>query len=346
MKKKKSSPYQRRLNIRLLFVVVTMAEILGTLLLSGLLMWLARQLFDRVIEIHPLIWLIFFSITIGLTASVIVNIILLQPVVSLSKAMKQVASGDFSLRLQSNSHIKEIIDTYDSFNLMTAELKATETLQSDFVSNVSHEFKTPINAIEGYVTLLQDAGNDDDRRKYIDRILHNTSRLSTLVGNILLLSKVSTQSIPLVPNTYRLDEQIRRSIVLLEPMWEQKNVDFEADLDEVTWTGPETLMHHVWDNLIGNAIKFGPHGGLITIRLTNTDGRFVFTIDDAGPGIPENEQCHIFNRFYQLDSSHRQEGNGLGLALCAQILDLCGGTIGVENLPVGGCRFTVTLNAG
>lgn len=345
MKKGTSAKQPGRLNIRLLFIVVTMSEILGTLLLSSLLMWLAGQLFDRVIEIHPLVWLLFFSITIGLTAAVIVNIILLKPIVRLSKAMKQVAAGDFSIRLQSKSQINEIRDTYDSFNLMTAELQATETLQSDFVSNVSHEFKTPINAIEGYVTLLQDADNEADRKGYIDRILHNTSRLSTLVGNILLLSKVSSQSIPLIPNTYRLDEQIRHSIVLLEPMWEPKDVEFDVILDEVSWTGPESLMHHVWDNLIGNAIKFGPHGGLITIRLHHTDGRFVITIDDTGSGIPEDDQKHIFNRFYQLDSSHRQEGNGLGLALCSQILTLCSGTIDVTNLVEGGCRFTVTLLA-
>lgn len=332
------------MNIRLLFILVTMAEILGTLVLSGVLMWLARQLIDQVIEIHPLIWLVFFSVTIGLAAAVVVNIILLKPVVKLSKAMKQVAAGDFNLRLQSKSRIKEIRDTYDSFNLMTAELQATETLQSDFVSNVSHEFKTPINAIEGYATLLQGASEDSDRQDYVDRILHNTNRLSTLVGNILLLSKVSSQSIPLVPTTYRLDEQIRQSIVLLEPMWEARDVEFEVDLDEVMWTGPESLMHHVWDNLISNAIKFGPHGGLVSIRLRHTDGRSVFSVDDVGPGIPDGEQQHIFNRFYQLDSSHKQEGNGLGLALCAQILELCGGQIDVNNLPGGGCRFTVTLS--
>lgn len=344
MSRKARQERQGLVNIRLLFILVTMAEILGTLVLSGVLMWLARQLIDQVIEIHPLIWLVFFSVTIGLAAAVVVNIILLKPVVKLSKAMKQVAAGDFNLRLQSKSRIKEIRDTYDSFNLMTAELQATETLQSDFVSNVSHEFKTPINAIEGYATLLQGASEDSDRQDYVDRILHNTNRLSTLVGNILLLSKVSSQSIPLVPTTYRLDEQIRQSIVLLEPMWEARDVEFEVDLDEVMWTGPESLMHHVWDNLISNAIKFGPHGGLVSIRLRHTDGRSVFSVDDVGPGIPDGEQQHIFNRFYQLDSSHKQEGNGLGLALCAQILELCGGQIDVNNLPGGGCRFTVTLS--
>lgn len=343
---RKVKPERERglINIRLLFVLATLAEIIGTLVVSGLLVWLSRAIFDRVIEIHPIIWLIFFSVTIGLTASVVVNVILLQPVVRLSRAMKQVAGGDLSLQLTTKSYIREIRETYRSFNLMTRELQATETLQTDFVSNVSHEFKTPINAIEGYATLLQGASGDQ-QQEYIDRILSNTHRLSTLVGNILLLSKVSNHAIPLNTVTYRLDEQIRQSLVLLEPAWTQKETEFDADMEELLWRGPESLMHHVWSNLIANAVKFGPQGGMIRITLKQTDGRYVFAITDSGPGIPEEEQKHIFNRFYQLDSSHKQEGNGLGLALCQQILNECGGDIGVENLPEGGCRFTVTLPA-
>ena len=111
------------------------------------------------------------------------------------------------------------------------------------------------------------------------------------------------------------------------------------------WTGPETLLHHVWSNLIANAIKFGPKGGMVTLSLKHTDSRYYFSISDQGPGIPEEEQKHIFNKFYQLDSSHRQEGNGLGLSLCAQILNACGGAIDVENCATGGCRFIVTLPA-
>lgn len=340
MKKKK----RRLVNIRLLFILVTLCEILGTLLLSSLLTWLFRYLFNTVLELHPVIWLLFFSITIGITASIVVNIILLRPIVRLNRAMKQVAQRDFSIRMSSRSIIQEVRDSYESFNTMVAELEATETLQSDFVSNVSHEFKTPINAIEGYATLLQNVGHDD-QQIYVDKILFNTHRLSTLVGNILLLSKVSNQSVPLTRSTYRLDEQIRQAILLLEPRWTEKNVEFDVDLAEITWEGPEQLLHHVWSNLISNAIKFGPDNGLIVIRLINTDGRFVFTVQDQGPGIPEEHREHIFNKFYQLDHSHEQEGNGLGLALCKQILLCCQGTIEVSAPTDGGSCFTVTLPA-
>ena len=337
--KKKS----KLLNIRLLFILVSMAEILGTLLVAGLLSWLSKMIFNRVFEIPDILWLLIFSVIIGVTVSIVINIILLRPVVLLSKAMKQVAAGDFGIRLRSDNSIQEISDSFDSFNLMVQELQATETLQTDFVANVSHEFKTPINAIEGYATLLQDGGEESQQQLYVERILLNTRRLSTLVGNILLLSKVSNHAIPIAKTTYRLDEQIRQAIVLLEPQWTERNVDFDVNMDEITWCGPENLMHHVWSNLIGNAIKFGPESGLVRVSLKQTEGRYVFKVEDQGDGVPEKERSRIFHKFYQLDSSHKQEGNGLGLALAKQIIDTCHGEIRVDNIEGGGCRFSVIL---
>ena len=339
---KRAQSANKLLNIRVLFILVSMAEIIGTLLLSGLLSWLSKMIFNRVFEIPDIVWLLFFSVIIGVTVSIVINIILLRPVVKLSKAMKQVASGDFGIRLSADIQIQEIRDSYESFNLMVQELENTETLQTDFVANVSHEFKTPITAIEGYATLLQ-GGSDPSQQSYVDRILLNTRRLSTLVGNILLLSKVSNHAIPVAKTTYRVDEQIRQAILLLEPRWLERNVEFDVELDEIVWNGPEHLMHHVWSNLIGNAVKFGPKDGLVTVKLKQTDGRYEFSVTDQGAGVPEEERQRIFHKFYQLDSSHKQEGNGLGLALVKQIVDGCDGSINVENLPEGGCRFVVTL---
>ena len=332
-----------KLDIRLLFIIVTMLEIIGTVALSSLLAGLLEYLLNTRIQVHPLVWLALFSIIIGVTISTVVNVLLLHPIVKLNRAMRKVADGDFSIQLETGSHITEIRDSYRSFNLMVKELGATETLQTDFVSNVSHEFKTPINAIEGYATLLQGSEADAQQQSYIERILLNTRRLSTLVGHILLLSKVSNHAIPVAKAPYRLDEQIRQAILLLEPRWSEKEIDFDVELEEITWTGNEGLMQHVWGNLLLNAIKFNPVAGRVIMRLSRDEERVVFTIEDTGPGIPEEEMGHIFNRFYQLDSSHTQEGNGLGLALCKQIVDTCGGEIGVENVPGGGCRFTVRL---
>ncbi len=336
---------RHQLNIQLLFVLVTMAEIVGTVFVAILLAGLLEHFLHTTVNVHPLVWLGLFSLSVGTVVAAVVNFFLLRPVKRLSKAMTRVAQGDFSIRMEENSRIAELQDSYESFNRMAEELQATEMLQTDFVSNVSHEFKTPINAIEGYATLLQGASSQEEQHQCTERILMNTRRLSTLVGNILLLSKVSNHAIPAPSAPFRLDEQIRQVIVLLEPNWTKKNVDFDVELEEITWNGPEGLMGHVWSNLLGNAIKFGPADGLIRMRLQKSENQYVFTIDDQGPGIPEQEQAHIFNRFYQLDSSHKQEGNGLGLALCQQIVSTCGGSIGVENLQKGGCRFTVTLPA-
>lgn len=341
---KESRPKTARLlNIRYLFILVSMAEILGTLVISGLLSWLSRRILNRVFDLPDVIWLLLFSVIVGISLSIVINVILLRPIVNLSKAMKQVAGGDFGIRLGKDSRIQEIRDSYESFNLMVQELGATETLQTDFVANVSHEFKTPINAIEGYATLLQGDPDETHQQEYVERILMNTRRLSTLVGNILLLSKVSNQAIPLAKTSYRVDEQIRQAIVLMEPRWEERNVEFDVNMDDIVWYGPESLMHHVWSNLIGNAIKFGPEGGTIRLTLNQTDGRLVFAIEDEGEGIPEEERQRIFNKFYQLDSSHKQEGNGLGLSLAKQIVHTCNGEIQVENRAEGGCRFVVTL---
>lgn len=207
-----------------------------------------------------------------------------------------------------------------------------------------HEFKTPINAIEGYSTLLQGGDNlDEDQMEYVNKILFNTKRLSELVGNILLLSKLENQSIETNQTKYRLDEQIRESIVALEPEWVKKDIDFDVELDEIKYLGNERLLRYVWDNLIGNAIKFNPRGGLVRLRLTSRQSTVIFTVEDRGPGIAEEEKKHIFDKFYQADSSHRQEGHGLGLALVKRILTLTDGDVTVDNIPDGGCKFTVTL---
>ena len=266
------------------------------------------------------------------------------PIKKLRGAMDKVADGDFSVRLEDKSTSKEIMEIYTGFNLMAHELNATEILQSDFVSNVSHEFKTPINAIEGYSTLLQDSDNlDENQREYVEKILLNTQRLSSLVGSVLLLSKLENQQIPSHQTQYRLDEQIRQSVVALEPAWEQKDIEFDLELERVSYLGNEPMMRHVWDNLISNAIKFSPVGSTVKLQLTKRPKKLIFTIDDQGPGLTEEAQKHIFDKFFQADNSHKQEGNGLGLALVKRILTIEQGQITGENLPQGGCRFTVTL---
>lgn len=166
-----------------------------------------------------------------------------------------------------------------------------------------------------------------------------------MVSNILLLSKLENQTIaaPRVP--FRLDEQIRQSILALETKWTEKDLEFDVVMDEITYLGNENLMRHVWDNLIGNAIKFSPEKKGITIRLYQKEKQILFTVEDEGPGFSEDVRNRLFDKFYQEDSSHKQEGNGLGLALVKRILAISKGTVTAENKAEGGCRFTVVLDA-
>ena len=260
--------------------------------------------------------------------------------------ISKVAQGDFTVRIDA-LHEEGKEDYLDrmihDLNAMIAELGSIETLKTDFISNVSHEIKTPITAIEGYAMLLQ--GSEDlseEDAEYVEKILLNSKRLSELVGNMLLFSKIDNQAIDTKVESFSLDEQIRQSILLLEPKWAEKEIELDVDLESVEYEGNKALMMHVWNNLIDNAIKFTPEKSTVSIALRKDGDRVIFTVDDEGEGIAEENAGHIFDKFYQCDSSHKQEGNGLGLALVKSITDALGGSVSTENTEKG-CRFTIVL---
>ena len=336
------SEQQNRFSLRTRLTALVTLEMLVCVLISYGVDQLLNKVFSWRVPLE--LELVSVCLLVGILVTSQLSKIFFNPIKKLRSAMDKVADGNFSVRLEDKSSSKEIMEIYTGFNLMAHELSSTEILQTDFVSNVSHEFKTPINAIEGYSTLLQDADNlDENQREYIDKILFNTQRLSSLVGSILLLSKLENQQIPSNQVEYRLDEQIRQSIVALEPAWEKKNIEFDVELDRVSYLGNEPMMRHVWDNLISNAVKFSPNGGTVKINLAKKLKKLVLTVEDQGSGLSEEAQKHIFDKFYQADASHKQEGNGLGLALVKRILAIEKGQITAENRPEGGCRFTVTL---
>ena len=317
-----------------LVLVAALAELAG---------WAFRHWFGVAPELPIFVWALVFSGTIGVAVTNHMTKMLIDPIAKLRSAMREVADGDFKVEAKCESRIQDVQDIYDSFNSMVRELSTTETLQTDFISDVSHEFKTPINAIEGYASLLEGEPSPEEQRAYVEKILFNTRRLSALTGNILLLSKLSNQSILPQKTQFRLDEQIRQAIVALEQKWSEKELGFEVELAETPFFGYESLLPHVWTNLIGNAVKFSPKGGEIRIKMMRTEGAVVFTIEDDGPGIVPGDEEHIFTKFYQSESSHGMEGNGLGLALVRQIVEMSGGSVDVQNLEAGGCRFTVRL---
>ena len=341
MKKIKKREY--KISIGVVFSLIVVAELLVILGASIGLSYLFPALVKSIV-LPDWVWMIFFSVIVGAACAIFVNHYILSHISNLSKNMSRVAHGEFDIELKTNSKIEEIRDIYESFNLMTKELSATEILQTDFVSNVSHEFKTPISAIDGYAMLLQDKSlTDGERDGYVEKILMSTKRLSNLVGNVLLISKLDNQAIGARRENYRLDEQVRTSIVMLEGKWSAKELELDIELDDVIFFGDESLTFHVFNNIIDNAIKFDPVGAELKIRLAKNDREIVFSVEDRGPGIPEEAMAHIFDKFYQTDSSHKAEGNGLGLPLVKRITDLLGGCVKAENREGGGCRFTVIL---
>jgi signal transduction histidine kinase len=227
---------------------------------------------------------------------------------------------------------------------MAIELSGIETLRGDFISNVSHEFKTPLASIQGFAKLLQDETiSDDERREYTQIIINETGRLSKLTSDILRLSKLENQSTIVNRTRFSIDEQIRKILVVLEPEWTKKDIELNLALDDVFYYGNEELMAQIWQNVINNAIKFTPEKGQISIRLFRTEKNITARISDDGPSIPPEVAEHIFDKFYQGDNSRKTEGNGLGLALVKRIVDLCGGKIYVENLYEGGVCFVIEL---
>ena len=333
-----------KITLRVRFFLFCMAEFIVVVLLSELAGWLLQRYLGITLDIPIYIWAILFSVIFGGAITNYITHSFIDPITHLGNAMKEVAGGNFQVTVSCTSKLKEVKDIYDSFNLMVKELGATETLQTDFISNVSHEFKTPINAIEGYASLLQEhQQTQEEQNEYIEKILFNTRRLSSLTGNILLLSKINTQSIKPQRTSFRLDEQVRQAILALEQKWTAKNIDLDVELDKIQYSGYKSLLFHVWTNFIDNAIKFDPPDGMICLRMRQSGGSVIFTIEDNGPGINPEEQERIFHKFYQSDSSRKMDGNGLGLSLVKQIVELSGGAVCVENLPEAGCRFTVQL---
>jgi signal transduction histidine kinase len=233
---------------------------------------------------------------------------------------------------------------FDDFNTMAQELESIEILKNDFIANVSHEIKTPLSIIQNYASALQDENLEPgERREYIKTIVTSSQKLSALVSNILKLNKLEHQEIMPEAAPYDLSEQLRRCVLAFEDLWDRKNITFDADLDELTVSYDESMLEIVWNNLIANAIKFTVPGGSITVTLKRLAGFAVVRIIDSGCGMDEETQKHIFDKFYQGDVSHSQEGNGLGLALVKKALDISGAKISVLSKAGEGSTFTVRL---
>ncbi len=284
------------------------------------------------------------SLLLGTVIALYVGKLIVRPVQNIGNAFDELSKGNFEVKVPENEQIMEIREMAQRFNAMTYDLSHIETLRSDFVANVSHEFKTPIASIEGYATLLQNHNLSQEKHdRYVEKILENSRRLTNLSGNILMLSKLENQETVLGKTEYRLDEQIRKCILMLENQWAAKNIEFDLELPRQIYYGSEALLEQVWSNILDNAIKHSPIGGVIHVSILQTDTHLTVAVADHGDGMTEEVQKHIFEKFYQGDSSRKAEGNGLGLALVKRIVELCKGTVTVESSPGKGAEFFVTL---
>lgn len=271
-----------------------------------------------------------------------------EPLHKMAEATRKVSEGDFSVYVPT-VHTADKLDYVDvmilDFNKMVEELGSIETLKTDFVSNVSHEMKTPIAIIKNYAQLLR-AGKatEEQREEYAKGIEDAASRLSSLISNILKLNKLEHQRITRETELYDVCRQLCESIFLFEDAMEEKGIELEADIEDAAMIKADaSLMELVWNNLFSNAVKFTERGGSITIRQTSDEGHIRISVSDTGCGMSKESMKHIFDKFYQGDTSHSTEGNGLGLALVKRVLELMDGEIRVTSEEGKGSTFLVTL---
>lgn len=326
--------------------------VLGILLVSVMLTYSIIMIFHGLglipVGFMVTFWMpvvtLFVSFMIGSWLSMLLVPYFFKPVEELIIGTKAVAKGDFSVRVNDQLGTAEMRELLASFNKMAEELDGIEIFRSDFINNFSHEFKTPIVSVRGFAKQLKNPNLPPDvRDEYIDIIISESERLTNMSSNVLLLSKLEAQQIIKDRKIYSVDEQIRTCILLLEKQWSSKNIELDINLEEVLYLGNSEMMSHIWINLLGNAIKFTPENGKISIDLHYDDGNMVFAVRDSGIGMTAEDLERIFDKFYQVDSSHAGAGNGLGLALVKRIVNMCGGQIKVESEPQVGSVFTVIL---
>lgn len=294
--------------------------------------------------------LYWFAVSLGLTILTrhLMKTTYEEPVQKLAEATRKVAEGDFSVYVPP-IHTEDRLDYLDvmilDFNKMVGELGSIETLKTDFFSSVSHEIKTPLAVIQNTAQLLKEGSLPSEQRaEHVDTIEKYARRLDDLIGNILKLNKLEKQTIQPKPEPYDLCEQLAQCALLFENRWEEKSIGFEADIqDQCTIQADSSLLELVWNNLLSNAFKFTDPGGTVTLRQTSTADGVEVSVSDTGCGMDEETIKHIFDKFYQGDTSHATEGNGLGLALVLRVLRMMGGSITVTSTLREGSTFTVRL---
>lgn len=334
--------------IRNLINLLTMAVMLSSGILTATCFAILRASRILPTAFFATVWMPLIVIIVANILSSVFQIVfvpkIIHPVENLIEATNKVAKGDFSVRIPTEKVSGEMLELVDSFNAMTVELGSIEIFRNDFIRNFSHEFKTPIVSMKGFAKQLKNPHlSDAERNQYCDIIISESERLTNMSSNILLLSKYENQEIVTDKKPYRLDEQLRDSILLLEKEWTEKELELELDLPPVIIEQNADMLGHVWTNLIANAVKFTPSGGKIAVAVMENQDSVAVTVRDSGIGMTKNQMKHIFDKYYQADDSHGGKGNGLGLCIAKRVCTLCGGTVSVRSEVGQGSVFTVIL---
>lgn len=334
-------------NFALFFVIISFVVTCSFLLFFSTINALSEQ------EIRAFAPVVFFNVIVLALLFTVADIIRRRvtvaiPMRELERVQKRLMEGDFSARVPEkyyNVKYREIGKIAKGINTLAEELGSVETLRTDFIANVSHEMKTPLSVMHNYGMMLQTPALTEDKRiEYAKAVTQSSKRLADLMTNILKLNRLENQQIFPKTAKYNLGEQLSECMIGFETVWEERKIEIEADIeDSVTVSADGELLSLVWNNLLSNAFKFTPNGGKVSLSL-KTEGDFaIVRVADTGIGMSSEVGTHIFEKFYQGDSSHSSEGNGLGLALVKRVVDIVHGEIAVESELGKGSAFTVKL---
>ena len=342
----------RQISLTLLFAILAFCVLVVAIMLAWGLIALLIQfgVFEGVseeIRISNIILVMSMtSLVMGAGLAMVAGKIPLKPFNKFVNGLNSLAAGNFKTRISYKGALANqpsVREVTDSFNKLAGGLEQTEMLRSDFINNFSHEFKTPIVSIAGFAKLLQ-RGNltEEQKRQYLSAIEEESMRLSYMATNILNMTKVENQEILTDVTSFNLSEQIRFAVLLTEEKWTKKNIELQIDFDEYDIEANEELLKQVWINLVDNAVKFAPRCATVGIDICATAQSYIVSVSNTGQDIPPEKQKKLFNKFYQADESHAQEGSGIGLAVVKKIVELHNGWVSVKS-EGGVTVFTVEL---
>lgn len=301
----------------------------------------------RVFSVNSIIYLI-ISLVISFAVAYIIAVMASKRTTksyeAFQKALNEVANGNFDVVIPEMGSPGYLNPVIRDFNATVKQLKGLEIMRSEFITNFSHELKTPITSINGFSQLLlADDVSEEERKEYAQIIFNESTRLLKLAKNTLLLSKLEGQTVINEKSIFSFDEMVINSLMLIEKEFENKEIELKTNIDKVSYYWDSSLLTQVVINLVSNAVKYSKKGGIIEIELRENTGYVFFSVKDNGVGMSDKTKEKIFDRYYQGDSSHKTEGNGLGLAIVKKIVDLCGGKIDVGSAEGEGSFFLVTL---